>query len=253
MNAALLTDPLILALQLGLLYLLGSYATSALGSAGAATGTPLGSFTGRLLFYLLVAPGVILHESAHYLACKLTGTPVGRFVPFAPRKDASGGTTLGYVQHGARNPLTSSVIGLAPVVVNPLALLVLTLAMTPLDPLGYSVESLGSLSSSGVIQIVGGIGEQALAFFSKTPLLAVLWIYLSLSLCLGSVPSRADLVAVPGALVLVAAAGFVYSSVAGNGFLWSLSSVAAHASALYLFPLIVAAVAAGAGALLVRR
>lgn len=250
MNAALLTDPLILALQLGLLYLLGSYAMSALGSAGAVAGAPLASFTGRLLFYLLVAPGVILHESAHYLACKLTGTPVGRFVPFAPRKDTSGGTTLGYVEHGARDPLTSSVIGLAPVVINPLALVALTILLTPVDPL---VSSLDSLSGSGVIGIVGGIWDQFVAFFSEKPLLAVLWIYLCFSFCLGSVPSRADLVAVPAAILLVVAGGFVYSSVAGNGFLWSLSSVASHVSALYLFPLIVASVAAGAGALLIRR
>jgi len=247
-SAALLTGPLILALQLGLLYLLGSYAMSALGSAGAVAGAPR---TGRLLFYLLVAPGVVLHESAHYLACKLTGTPLGKFVPFLPSKDASGGVRLGYVQHGARNPLTAAVIGLAPVVVNPLALVILTLLLTPVDPLASG--SGRSLSGSGVVEIARGIGGQSVAFFSEAPLLAALWVYLALSLCLGSVPSRSDLAAVPAALVLVGAGAYIYSSAAGSGFLWSLSGVASQVSALYLFPLIVAAGAAGVGALLVRR
>lgn len=240
-----LINPLILVLQLGLLYFLGSYAMSSLGSAGAAAGAPR---SGRLLFYLLVAPGVILHESAHYLACKLTGTRVGRFVPFLPRKDASGATTLGYVEHAPRDPLTSSVIGLAPVVVNPAVLVILTIAMTPVDPL--ATPSGGLVSGSGLVEIIRGIGDQVVSFASQSPLLAALWIYLCLSVALGSVPSRADLVAVPGALVLVILGGFIYSSVAGNGFLWSLSSVAAHVSALYLFPLIVAAVAAGASVIL---
>lgn len=243
----LFTNPLILAVQLGLLYLLGSYAMSSLGSAGAAAGAPR---SGQFLFYLLVAPGVILHETAHYLACKLTGTPVVRFVPFLPRKDASGATTLGYVEHGARDPLTISVIGLAPVVVNPAALAVLTILMTPVDPL--AAPSGGFVSGSGFLEIARGIGDQAVSFASQSPLLAAVWIYLCLSIALGSVPSRSDLVAVPGALLLVGVGGFIYSSVAGNGFMWSLSSVASYASALYLFPLIVAAVAAGAGVMLVR-
>jgi hypothetical protein len=36
--------------------------------------THSGGVVGRSAFYLLVFPGVVLHEGAHYLACLITGT-----------------------------------------------------------------------------------------------------------------------------------------------------------------------------------
>ena len=55
---------------------------------------------GRLAFYLLVFPGVVLHEGAHYLACLLTGTKV---IPLrtvlAGQSRTVGRLMLGYVRH----------------------------------------------------------------------------------------------------------------------------------------------------------
>lgn len=198
MNAALVTGPIVLGLQLVALYVLGSYAMSTLGSAAAGKG-----FVRKLGFYLLVAPGVVAHESAHYLAAKLTGTPVGRFVPFAPRADASGKVTLGYVTHAARGPVTAAVIGMAPVLANPLLLVVLTSLITPVDPLAGSALSSAAgdqLAEAGVSEVVGDMGSRAGQFASSEPVMFLVWAYLALSLSLGAVPSRSDLAAVPAAL-----------------------------------------------------
>lgn len=230
------------------LYALGSYAMSALGSTAAGSK----GFSRRLAFYLLVAPGVIAHESAHYVAAKLTGTPVGRFVPFAPRTDASGKITLGYVSHAARGPLTAAVIGMAPVIANPLVLVVLTAYITPIEPFAGTASvspTGGQLGDATVFQVIGDMGSRAGEFATSEPLLFLVWVYLALSLSLGAVPSRSDLAAVPAALFLVAVGGFVYASVFGTGFLWSLSQAAVYGISLYLLPLLVAATAAAAAVL----
>lgn len=229
------------------LYALGSYAMSALGSAAASGGK---GFLRKLAFYLLVAPGVIAHESAHYLAAKLTGTPVGRFVPFAPRTDASGKVTLGYVTHAARGPITAAVIGMAPVLANPFLLVVLTSLITPVDPLAGSALATpagGGLTDSGVFEVISDMGSRAGQFATIEPVMFLVWAYLALSLSLGAVPSRSDLAAVPAALFLVALGSFVYAAVFGTGFLWSLSQAAVYGISLYLLPLVVATVAAVAG------
>src|ERR1035441_8309974 len=65
----------------------------------------------RLLGYLLAMPGTVLHESAHYVACRVLRVPVGRQVRtrdgrrarvrlFYPQRDRdSGSVTLGSVRH----------------------------------------------------------------------------------------------------------------------------------------------------------
>ncbi|MCA1838420.1 MAG: hypothetical protein LC674_06620, partial [Actinobacteria bacterium] len=95
-GTTVLGAPLIFALELAVLYVAGSYTTGRmaglLGFRSGGTGHP-----GRVIFYLLILPGVVLHEVAHYLACLLTGTRVLRFVPFSPQRSASGRLMLGYV------------------------------------------------------------------------------------------------------------------------------------------------------------
>jgi hypothetical protein len=96
----LIEMPLTFALELALLYLAGSYAMAHLaGLLGFRRG---GAGLSWVAFYLLVLPGVTLHEAAHYLACLLTGTRILRFVPFWPQRSASGRLLLGYVRHERR-------------------------------------------------------------------------------------------------------------------------------------------------------
>ncbi len=196
----LIEMPLIFALELAVLYLAGSYAMARLaGLLGFRRG---GAGIGRVVaFYLLVLPGVTLHEAAHYLACLLTGTRVLRFVPFWPQRSASGRLLLGYVRHERRPFPVKALIGLAPILLNPLGILLITALLTPLtfaevtDP-QFEVVKEGILTSG---------------FLTGSPLVAVIWIYLSLSFALGSVPSREDLSSVPAALLFFGGGVFLVS------------------------------------------
>ena len=55
-----------------------------------------GGLLGKLYYYL-VAPGVMCHETGHALGCLVTGSKIVKFVPFNPKGD-----TLGYVEHEVR-------------------------------------------------------------------------------------------------------------------------------------------------------
>jgi hypothetical protein len=122
--------PLVFALELAVLYLAGSYMMARLAGLLGFRGGDAG--LGRVAFYLLVLPGVTLHEAAHYLACLLTGTRVSRFLPFWPHRSASGRLLLGYVRHERRPFPIEALIGLAPILLNPLGSLLVTALLTPL-------------------------------------------------------------------------------------------------------------------------
>src|SRR5215204_6638358 len=100
-GGALVGAPLLLSLELLVLYAAGSYAMGRLMRISGFGGG--GSVLGRIAFELLVFPGVVLHEGAHYLACLLTGTKVFRFAPFSPQRSADGRLVLGYVRHERRS------------------------------------------------------------------------------------------------------------------------------------------------------
>src|SRR5918993_5959369 len=129
-GAGMLGVQLLFAIELTVLYGAGTYVMGHLiGLSGFGGG---GSALGRIAFYLLVFPGVVLHEGAHYLACVLTGTRVTRFAPFSPGRSDDGRLLLGYVRHERRVFPVGAIIGLAPILLNPLGLLLVTALLTPL-------------------------------------------------------------------------------------------------------------------------
>jgi len=231
---AALGAPLTFALELVALYAAGSYAMGRLAGLSESRG---GATLGRTVFYLLVFPGVILHEGAHYLACLLTGTKVFRFTPFSPRRSADGRLVLGYVRHGRRSVPIQAIIGLAPLLLNPLGLLFVSALLTP-------------LTFAEVVNPRFGLVEEdilASGFLTSYPLLAAIWAYLSLSFAVGSVPSREDLASAPAAL-LVLCAGVILIGLSRAGFENGLSAAVyelfALVAGLYALPATVAVVVA---------
>ena len=231
---AVLGAPLTFAVELVALYAAGSYAMGRLAGLLESRG---GGALGRAVFYLLVFPGVILHEGAHYLACLLTGTKVFRFAPFSPQTSADGRLVLGYVRHERRSLPIQAIIGLAPILLNPLGLLLVTALLTPLT------------FAEVVNPSFGLIEEDILAsgFFTSDPLLAAIWAYLSLSFAVGSVPSREDLASVPAVLFLLCA-GVILISLSRqnseNGLSAAIYDLSALAAGLYALPATVAVVIA---------
>jgi len=234
-RGAMLGAPLLFAIELTILYAAGSYVMGRLMRISGFGGG--GSFLGRMAFYLLVFPGVILHEGAHYLACLLTGTKVFSFAPFSPGRSNDGRLMLGYVRHERRAFPIGAIIGLAPILLNPLGLLFVTALLTPL--------TLQEVASPAVRVVVEGIF--ASGFLTRAPLLVAIWVYLSLSFALGSVPSREDLSTLP-VMLLVFGGGILLFALLRIGAESVLSSaiddLSALAAGLYSLPATVAAVAA---------
>jgi hypothetical protein len=232
--------PLTLVVELVVLYAAGSYAMGRLMGF-----TSSGGLVGRIAFYLLVFPGVVLHEGAHYLACLITGTEVVRFAPFSPQSSADGRLVLGYVRHERRRLPIKAIIGLAPVLLNPLGLLFATALLTPLTFRQATDPSVGI--------VVKGIF--AGGFLTDAPLLAVVWAYLSLSFALGSVPSREDFSGLP-LLLLMLGGGILLAGSLGTGAGGVMFSAAydltALAARLYALPAAVALGGAVAMGLLAR-
>jgi hypothetical protein len=224
---------LVFGLELMILYAAGSYAMGRLMALSGFGGG--GIALGRLVFLALVFPGVVLHESAHYLACLLTGTKVSRFAAFSPRRSADGRLVLGYVCHERRGFLIGAIIGLAPVVMNPLGILLVTALLTPLTLSEVAAPSLATVTHG----LAGG-------FFADTPLLATVWAYLSLSLALGSVPSREDLSSLLAVLLVFGGGVFLLGllRVGSANVYTAIHDLAALASGLYALPAAVALAAA---------
>jgi len=228
---------LLFAMELAVLYAAGSYVMGRLIRISRFGGS--GSMTSRVGFYLLVFPGVVLHEGAHYLACLLTRTKVTRFAPFSPgRRSNDGRLVLGYVRHERRAFPVGALIGLAPILVNPLGLLLVTALLTPL-----TLQEVARPSAGVVVD-----GIFASGFLSDTPLLAASWAYLCLSFALGSVPSREDLGSLP-LLLVVFGGGILLINLlrtGSKGVLYPamIHDLSALAAGLYALPAIVAVVAA---------
>src|SRR5687768_518938 len=215
------------AMELVVLYAAGSYVMgrlmriSRVGSSG--------SVMSRVGFCLLILPGVVLHEGAHYLACVLTRTKVTRFAPFSPgRRSNDGRLVLGYVRHERRALPVGALIGLAPILLNPLGLLLVTALLTPL-----TFREVANPSAGVVVE-----GIFASGFLTDTPLLAAIWAYLSLSFALGSLPSREDLSSLP-LLLVVFGGGVILINLSGTGServlfpaIYDLSALAAGLYAL---------------------
>ncbi len=231
----MLVAPLLFAIELAVLYVAGSNMMSHLMGISGFDGNR--SVLGRIVFYLLVFPGVVLHEGSHFLACLLTRTKVSRFAPFSPGRSNDGRFVLGYVRHERRAFPVGAIIGLAPILLNPLGLLFVTALLTPLtlqEVAHPSIEVMGKeIFASG--------------FLTDTPLLATTWVYLSLSFALGSVPSREDLSSLP-MLLLIFGCAILLIGILRTGSESVLSSVvydlSALAASLYALPATVAVVTA---------
>lgn len=180
----------------------------------------------RLVAYFLAAPGTVLHESAHYLAALLLHVPAGSRVLgadgkrahvtfFRPRQDANGSITLGSVPVAASDPLRSSLIAIAPLLLVPPLFALFTLWL--LNPHGLT----------GIWQAFAG------APWWK----AAIWAYVGLSCGQAAFPSRGDRVGPLGVLALLLAAGLAVSLLVSAG---ELNSALSGLALLFAFPALAA-------------
>jgi hypothetical protein len=180
----------------------------------------------RLLGYVLVMPGTVLHESAHYVACLVLRVPVGRQVRtptgrrarvrlFYPQRDpGSGSVTLGSVPHAATDPLRRALIAIAPLLLVPPLLFALVVILT-------------------------GTGDPA-RLPHLLPHLAIwkliLLGYLTFSCGQAAFPSRGDRIGPLGGLALLAAAAGTAAVITGHGGQSELTRVTRAACILLAVP-----------------
>ncbi|MFX1482394.1 MAG: hypothetical protein ACFFCP_04310 [Promethearchaeota archaeon] len=89
---------------------------------------------GSRSWYLLVGPGVALHESSHYLGCRFTGTEVVEFKPINVERQEDQ-IVLGYVKYiKPKSGFKNAVINLAPVAVSLILLVAFAFGATFLVP-----------------------------------------------------------------------------------------------------------------------
>ena len=130
------------------------------------------------VFFILFLPGTLVHELSHWLMAKLLAVHTGR-VEIWPQVKQNGAVWLGTVQVGRADPLRSSLIGLAPLVVGSV--------LSALIGAHLHLDQIGSGLAVGQWQIVWqGLGQSvALPDFW-------LWIYLLFAIANRMLPSPAD-------------------------------------------------------------
>jgi hypothetical protein len=135
------------------------------------------SFHKRVLFYILLAPGVALHELAHAIASLIAGCGIKKMVLFKPERQEGGIVRLGYVQprYQARSIIGEASISLAPLLLPPLLLYVMAIVM---------VRGVHGL------EMPQKVFAAALESLWYPPTL--IWLFLFVSMTLSSFPSDTD-------------------------------------------------------------
>lgn len=176
-------------------------------------------------YYLLLAPGTIIHELFHVIACLVTLTRIYEFHLFRLRREPDGTVQLGEVVHADVGSVRNFIIAVAPLFGASVLIYFMAVWMLPRGPWT-------SLLTSGWTYLF---------------LVAVFLIALGLS------PSRQDLKALPAFLVMVFVLGLVgYVVVLALPKNWNLSVIGKTLEAALktanmglVFVLVVVAVASG--------
>lgn len=215
-----MTAGLLLLCEIVLIYTAGKRLLSDLVGIALRSGRPA-----RTGVWLLLAPGVTLHETAHAVICLALGGRVEKFVPFSPKVQGAD-VQLGYVSAGGwrGGPLGGAMVGLAP------------LWMVPLLTVGLAVLMIdGFDAGSGPAGLADALSAGA------TNPLTWAWCYLALSASVGLLPSPTDHRDLPAALALAAVIAAVGLGAGVTVDLSALDGVAQTFSVLLAVPAAVAA------------
>jgi hypothetical protein len=155
------------------------------------------------VYFVIVLPGVVLHELSHWLMAKILGVRVSRLAIGPVRRGNSPRVSLGSVRVAKVDPLRASLIGLAP-------LLGATAVILVIGNLVLGVDELARAMTGSAHQLLSRVGllVQVPDFW--------LWLYLIFSVSNTMLPSESDMSAVRPVLIFLTIAGLVFLILSGT-------------------------------------
>ena len=133
---------------------------------------------GMTLLWLVLLPGILLHEASHWLTARLLGLKTGKF-RFTP-STVKGQIVLGSVEVQRSNAFKDSLVGLAPFLAGTLALLFLGYAVFDVGALGRAWEDNAWQRMAGLLAGTLRVND------------AFLWLYLVFAISNAMMPSPSD-------------------------------------------------------------
>ncbi len=131
------------------------------------------------LYFVLLLPGILIHELSHWLVAKLLGVRTGK-ISLWPSRRRGKQMRLGSVQVGRTDPFRASLIGLAPLISGSIAILII----------GQLILGLGGPQEVWLSGEWEQIGASLLASL-KVPDFW-LWLYLIFAISNAMMPSETD-------------------------------------------------------------
>ena len=131
------------------------------------------------LYFVLLLPGILIHELSHWLAAKLLGVRTGK-ISLWPSKGRGNQMRMGSVRVARTDPFRSSLIGVAPLVSGCLAILII----------GQLILGLGDLGEVLLIREWDQVWESILARLRAPDFW--LWLYLIFAVSNAMLPSETD-------------------------------------------------------------
>lgn len=163
------------------------------------------------IFSLLFFPGVLLHETSHFLMARLLGVRTGKF-SLVPQTTAQGTLRLGYVETARADWVRDTLIGLAPLLSGVAVTAWLGLDRLQLLPVGTALLATQWQALPSLLGKVASVPD----FW--------LWLYLAFAVSSTMLPSASDRQAwMPLGLVL---AGLLATAVAAGAGEWMLQNLA---------------------------
>jgi hypothetical protein len=156
-----------------------------------------------IIYFVIVLPGVVLHELSHWLMAWALGVPVRKLSLGPVRKGRGSRVSLGSVRVGSVDPVRSSLIGLAPLLGGSAAILLIGYLVLHVDEVARAMASGGGVGiRQGLEQLVqaGDLG---------------LWLYLIFAISNAMLPSESDMEAVRPVLIFLGLVAALVLLVAG--------------------------------------
>jgi hypothetical protein len=156
-----------------------------------------------IIYFVIVLPGVVIHELSHWLMAKMLGVRVSRPKIGPVRKGRSNRVSLGSVRVGNVDPVRASLIGVAPLLGGSAVILLI----------GNLVLGVGELSTAMAGQGLEGILDGLARLIQVADFW--LWLYLIFAISNAMLPSESDMATIRPVLIFLGIAAAVVLIVTG--------------------------------------